>query len=289
MSLNTPTPPPVPQGWVAQWDEEYKRFFYVETATGQSQWEHPEEKAQSHDDQRGLSQSRPEGQELSRTQQDDGDEPQERGIGSSLIGAAMGGGNNNRHHNNHSSSIGGGIGGALVGLLISAAMGSGKSHHGSNSSGYGGSSGGYGRPSHAPSSGGGLFSNYSPLGQQQQSYGNQSSSGGLGGILGGLTGSHGLSHGNSQGYGLGGRYDQSSQGGYGQGERYDQGGYGLGSQGRYDQGSQGGYGNQGGYNQGGYNQGNQGGYGNQSQGSGGLGGFIESQFGGRNSNNNNRY
>ncbi|KAH8905721.1 hypothetical protein BR93DRAFT_959431 [Coniochaeta sp. PMI_546] len=33
--------PPIPAGWVPQWDEHYQRWFYHDTATGHSQWEAP--------------------------------------------------------------------------------------------------------------------------------------------------------------------------------------------------------------------------------------------------------
>lgn len=33
--------PPLPQGWVAQFDQQYQRWFYVEIASGRSQWEAP--------------------------------------------------------------------------------------------------------------------------------------------------------------------------------------------------------------------------------------------------------
>ncbi|KAI9332657.1 hypothetical protein BDR26DRAFT_869096 [Obelidium mucronatum] len=40
-----PPPPPqqpqLPPGWIAQWNQQYQRNFYVETATGKSQWEVP--------------------------------------------------------------------------------------------------------------------------------------------------------------------------------------------------------------------------------------------------------
>ena len=44
--LPPPGPPPpqkpqVPEGWVAQWNEQYKEWFYVNTYTKQSQWEKP--------------------------------------------------------------------------------------------------------------------------------------------------------------------------------------------------------------------------------------------------------
>ncbi|KAJ9151652.1 hypothetical protein NKR19_g4785 [Coniochaeta hoffmannii] len=33
--------PPIPAGWVPQWDEHYQRWFYHDTTTGRSQWEAP--------------------------------------------------------------------------------------------------------------------------------------------------------------------------------------------------------------------------------------------------------
>lgn len=33
--------PPLPAGWIPQWDDYYQRWFYVEEATGRSQWEAP--------------------------------------------------------------------------------------------------------------------------------------------------------------------------------------------------------------------------------------------------------
>ncbi|KAJ5183201.1 hypothetical protein N7492_000817 [Penicillium capsulatum] len=37
-----PPPPSVPEGWKAQYDERYQTWFYVNIATGKSQWEAPE-------------------------------------------------------------------------------------------------------------------------------------------------------------------------------------------------------------------------------------------------------
>ena len=36
-----PPPPKVPDGWVTCWDNNYKRFYFVNLATKQSQWEVP--------------------------------------------------------------------------------------------------------------------------------------------------------------------------------------------------------------------------------------------------------
>ncbi|ORZ26862.1 hypothetical protein BCR41DRAFT_177656 [Lobosporangium transversale] len=32
---------PLPPGWIAQYDATHQRNFYVDTATGKSQWDHP--------------------------------------------------------------------------------------------------------------------------------------------------------------------------------------------------------------------------------------------------------
>jgi hypothetical protein len=37
------SPPPLPQGWVQEWEPSTRRAFYVEQATGCSQWETPYE------------------------------------------------------------------------------------------------------------------------------------------------------------------------------------------------------------------------------------------------------
>ncbi|EAS32931.3 uncharacterized protein CIMG_03955 [Coccidioides immitis RS] len=33
--------PSLPPGWVSQWDQNYQRWYYIEQATGRSQWEPP--------------------------------------------------------------------------------------------------------------------------------------------------------------------------------------------------------------------------------------------------------
>ncbi|KAG9527405.1 hypothetical protein KCU93_g5297, partial [Aureobasidium melanogenum] len=40
-----PPPPRVPEGWKAQWNDQYKEWFYVNMHTKQSQWEKPTEPA----------------------------------------------------------------------------------------------------------------------------------------------------------------------------------------------------------------------------------------------------
>ncbi|ETI29584.1 hypothetical protein G647_02037 [Cladophialophora carrionii CBS 160.54] len=36
-----PSGPPLPPGWIAQWDQNSQRYYYVEQATGRTQWEPP--------------------------------------------------------------------------------------------------------------------------------------------------------------------------------------------------------------------------------------------------------
>lgn len=36
-----PPPPIMPEGWIARFDDKYQRFFYVNLATKQSQWDKP--------------------------------------------------------------------------------------------------------------------------------------------------------------------------------------------------------------------------------------------------------
>lgn len=38
-------PPPVPEGWIAQWDGQGRRYFYVQLTTRISQWEVPTQPA----------------------------------------------------------------------------------------------------------------------------------------------------------------------------------------------------------------------------------------------------
>ncbi|KAF7723181.1 hypothetical protein EC973_002316 [Apophysomyces ossiformis] len=42
MNQSGPYPPPtLPEGWIALWDQTAQRYYYVQTATGQTQWEVP--------------------------------------------------------------------------------------------------------------------------------------------------------------------------------------------------------------------------------------------------------
>jgi hypothetical protein len=38
-------PPPLPAGWIAQWDASSKQYYYVQLSTGASQWEKPRDPA----------------------------------------------------------------------------------------------------------------------------------------------------------------------------------------------------------------------------------------------------
>jgi hypothetical protein len=39
----TYAPPPLPAGWIAQWDGASKKYYFVQLSTGVSQWEIPTE------------------------------------------------------------------------------------------------------------------------------------------------------------------------------------------------------------------------------------------------------
>lgn len=38
-------PPPLPAGWIAQWDASSKKYYFVQLSTGASQWDTPTEAA----------------------------------------------------------------------------------------------------------------------------------------------------------------------------------------------------------------------------------------------------
>lgn len=38
-------PPPLPEGWIAQWDGMGKKYYFVQLATGKSQWDTPTQPA----------------------------------------------------------------------------------------------------------------------------------------------------------------------------------------------------------------------------------------------------
>ncbi|BCS20971.1 WW domain-containing protein [Aspergillus puulaauensis] len=41
------TPPPLPEGWIQEWDKYHQRAYFVETKTGAAQWECPRDPRQS--------------------------------------------------------------------------------------------------------------------------------------------------------------------------------------------------------------------------------------------------
>lgn len=43
----TYAPPPLPAGWIAQWDGASKKYYFVQLSTGVSQWDTPTEAAPS--------------------------------------------------------------------------------------------------------------------------------------------------------------------------------------------------------------------------------------------------
>lgn len=46
-------PPPLPPGWIQEWEPSARRAFFVETATGRSQWEPPYGPPGGYDGSRG--------------------------------------------------------------------------------------------------------------------------------------------------------------------------------------------------------------------------------------------
>ncbi|KAK2809222.1 hypothetical protein FQN50_004058 [Emmonsiellopsis sp. PD_5] len=47
-------PPPLPEGWIQRWDQNYQRAYYVEQATGRPYWEAPFNSRSGHEGSRGL-------------------------------------------------------------------------------------------------------------------------------------------------------------------------------------------------------------------------------------------
>ncbi|KAH6623028.1 hypothetical protein F5144DRAFT_595288 [Chaetomium tenue] len=207
-------PPPLPAGWIAQWDASSKKYYFVQLSTGASQWDTPTEAAPvggtpaaRSDHPYGVPHGANNGAEIivhpdgSRTarypdgrlepvhpREDDytsgargvGGGDGDRGLGSFLgntlssLGGKQGGG----------SHGGGGVGG-VAGQLVSGLLSSGGSG-GGHSSGGGGGIGGKLASQLASN----LFSSGKPSSQPQNYHGGQSSGhssgGGLGGIVGGV-------------------------------------------------------------------------------------------------------
>ncbi|KAL2149429.1 hypothetical protein VTH82DRAFT_8080 [Thermothelomyces myriococcoides] len=227
-------PPPLPPGWIAQWDASSKKYYFVQLSTGVSQWETPTEPAPTggtpapqNDHPYGLPNQgngsaeiivHPDGSQTARypdgrlepvnPREDGGYGDGTRGIGGgdtdrglgSLLGntlSSLSGKQSSGGSHGGSGGLGGLAGQVVTGLLSSGSSGSQGGSHGS-SGGIGGKL--------ASQLASNLFSSGSKPSSQAQSYhGGQpsghSSSGGLGGIVGGvanmLSGKpHGSSHNN---------------------------------------------------------------------------------------------
>ncbi|KAH8556549.1 hypothetical protein BGW37DRAFT_17325 [Umbelopsis sp. PMI_123] len=146
--INQPPPPPLPAGWIAQWDPTQGRYFYANTVTGTTQWEIPAEPVSSGES--NSYQGAPPGYSPSpSTPGSDG--TSDRGLGSFISGALGGGrpqnsyggggyGYPNNYNQNYNQSYsqgqssgfpGGGMGGAIAGGLMGLAAGKlmGGGHH----------------------------------------------------------------------------------------------------------------------------------------------------------------
>ncbi|KAI8086992.1 uncharacterized protein B0P05DRAFT_533227, partial [Gilbertella persicaria] len=61
--MNRPQPPSLPLGWIALWDEASQRYYYVEQATGTTQWEIPTSESKATPDyHNGFPQQMPTGE-----------------------------------------------------------------------------------------------------------------------------------------------------------------------------------------------------------------------------------
>lgn len=191
-------PPPLPEGWIAQWDGMSKKYYFVQMSTGSSTWETPTHAAPTgptpqatpnqelqhpygmpSDEQRDLDiVQNPDGTQSVRGP--DGKlEPYsgERGIGSFVMNQYMhkqSGGHSNQQSN------------GLMGLATSM-LGGGKTHQGSSSGGGSAASGIVGALA------GSLLGGKKQNNQQQANYSGapqQQHSSGMMGSLGGMFGGH---------------------------------------------------------------------------------------------------
>ncbi|KAL8893429.1 MAG: hypothetical protein Q9192_005278 [Flavoplaca navasiana] len=163
-------PPQLPEGWLAQWEGQSRKYYYVQRATGHSQWDIPTQPALSVPTPDPTPQ--PIGDPFQkppmssdRAQNEGGDNYQgaDRGFLSDLASGKQGkhgqgglgglagsllGGQSSHGSGGHG---GGGVGG-LAGQLVGGILGGGKPHnqqqphssqHSGGSQGYGGQSGGH--------------------------------------------------------------------------------------------------------------------------------------------------
>ncbi|KNG50362.1 hypothetical protein TW65_02897 [Stemphylium lycopersici] len=203
-----PTLPKLPAGWIAQWDNTSRKYYYVQISTGVSQWELPTSEAPvggSSSHSTPAQQTNPYNRPESALGPDAGDGT--RGMGDGPTGdrgGGLGGFAMNALMGNKQSNGGhGGGSGNLVGQLAGSFLGGGK-QHGSSSGGHSsGGGGGAGQLVGQLASGllGGGKQHGSSGGQHGGSSGHGSSGGGLGSMLGGVLGggSHGKPN-NDYGY-----------------------------------------------------------------------------------------
>ncbi|MCJ1254860.1 hypothetical protein MMC24_002676 [Lignoscripta atroalba] len=207
-------PPSLPDGWLAQWEGQSRKYYYVQRATGHSQWDVPNQPALSVPTPDSTPQPRTDPfEQPSATRGQDqvggsyqgadrgllgdlmgkkpGNKPQSSsglgGIASSLLGGGSHGGGSH----GGGSHGGGGIAGQLVGSLLGGGKPQNQQHTSQPSSGSGGF-GGFGGSSSGTQQHGGLMNMASGLlgghhgSSSQNNYGY--SSGGQGAGSGGYSG-----------------------------------------------------------------------------------------------------
>ncbi|KAK0735252.1 hypothetical protein B0T26DRAFT_691278 [Lasiosphaeria miniovina] len=127
-----PDKPPIPTGWVPEWDERYQHWYYVDQATGNSQWEAP-----------GYDHSRSIGNDVHGASQNPG--YSSSGAAHPIPGAGYSSISGD-HGKNKTKGPGGFLKGAAGGLAIDAVGKAFKSHE------QGGSGGSHGSRSHSSGS-----------------------------------------------------------------------------------------------------------------------------------------
>ncbi|KAL8690423.1 MAG: hypothetical protein Q9218_004123 [Villophora microphyllina] len=167
-------PPQLPEGWLAQWEGQSRKYYYVQRATGHSQWDIPTQPALSVPTPDPTPQpiddpfnKPPMSSERGPNEGSENYEGADRGFLSDLATNAMGGKHGKPQNQSglgglassflggqgsHGSSGHGGSGGGLAGQLIGGLLGGGKPHnqqqpqpsqHSTTPGGYGSSSGGH--------------------------------------------------------------------------------------------------------------------------------------------------
>ncbi|OAL55241.1 hypothetical protein IQ07DRAFT_160337 [Pyrenochaeta sp. DS3sAY3a] len=132
-----PTLPKLPAGWIPQWDNSSRKYYYVQISTGVSQWDLPTSEAptgsssnRSTPAQNSNPYSHPDGTQgpaVGDGTRGMGDGPtgdRAGGLGGFAMNALMG---NNKQSSGHGSGSGN-----LVGQLAGSLLGGGKQSHGSS-------------------------------------------------------------------------------------------------------------------------------------------------------------